>query len=67
VVSKGAGDRYAVRTVPRTAGQRADFTAIGIDRFRGDLVVERSAWSDLADLVCQRGHQTLTVPPVAEP
>jgi predicted ester cyclase len=49
------------------SGQRADFTAIGIDRFRGDLVVERSAWSDLADLVCQRGHQTLTVPPVAEP
>ena len=49
------------------SGRRADFTAVGIDRFDGDLVVERSAWFDMADLMRQLGHTTLTVPPEAAP
>jgi predicted ester cyclase len=49
------------------SGRRCDFTAIGIDRFRGELVVERSAWFDLADLMRQLGHETLTVPKVPAP
>lgn len=49
------------------SGRRADFGAIGIDRFRGDQVIERSAWFDMADLMRQLGHETLTVPPVSRP
>ena len=49
------------------SGRRADFTAIGIDRFVDDLVVERSAWFDMADLMRQLGHRTLTLPIEAAP
>ncbi len=49
------------------SGQRATFTAIGIDRFRGEQVIERSAHFDIVDLMRQLGHTTLVVPPVARP
>jgi steroid delta-isomerase-like uncharacterized protein len=49
------------------SGRKATFTAIGIDRFCGDKVVERSAHFDLADLMRKLGHTTLTVPPVDRP
>jgi len=49
------------------SGRPATFGAIGIDRFRHDLVVERSAWFDLADLMRQLGHGTLEVPVDARP
>jgi len=49
------------------SGNRATFTAIGIDRFRGDKVVERSADFDIVDLMRQLGHETLFVPPVNRP
>ncbi|OZC95420.1 cyclase [Rhodococcus sp. 06-235-1A] len=49
------------------SGKRADFTAIGIDYFRGDKVVRRSAHFDLADLMRQLGHTTLVVPAVDTP
>lgn len=49
------------------SGKRATFTAIGIDRFRGEKVIERSAHFDIADLMRQLGHKTLVVPPVDEP
>lgn len=38
------------------SGRRAEFPAIGIDRFRGDLVVERLALFDMADAMRQLGH-----------
>jgi predicted ester cyclase len=44
------------------SGRKATFTAIGIDRFRGDKVIERSAHFDITDLMRQLGHSTLTVP-----
>lgn len=49
------------------SGKQATFTAIGIDRFRGDKVIERSAHFDIADMMRQLGHETLTVPPVDRP
>ena len=49
------------------SGQVADFTAIGIDRFEGDLIVERSAWFDIVDLMRQLGHTTLEVPALNRP
>lgn len=49
------------------SGRSAKFTAIGIDRFRGEQVVERSAHFDLADLMRQLGHETLVVPPIDKP
>lgn len=49
------------------SGKRADFTAIGIDRFDGDLIVERSAWFDLADLMRQLGHSALQIPATDHP
>jgi steroid delta-isomerase-like uncharacterized protein len=49
------------------SGRRADFTAIGIDRFSGNKIVERSAWFDMADLMRQLGHETLVVPSVDTP
>ena len=49
------------------SGKRATFTAVGIDRFRGEKVVERSAHFDIADLMRQLGHKTLKVPPVNRP
>jgi predicted ester cyclase len=49
------------------SGRRATFTAIGIDRFRGDQVVERSAHFDITDVMRQLGHTTLTIAPVARP
>ncbi|MBL0888355.1 ester cyclase [Myceligenerans indicum] len=49
------------------SGKQADFGAVGIDRFSGDLIVERSAWFDIADLMRQLGHTTLDVPPVDKP
>ncbi|MFG2924517.1 ester cyclase [Streptomyces sp. NPDC048305] len=49
------------------SGKRVTFTAIGIDRFDGEKVVERSAHFDIVDLMRQLGHETLRVPPVAQP
>lgn len=49
------------------SGRRADFTAIGIDRFDGDVIVERSAHFDIADLMRQLGHTDLHVPDVDRP
>jgi predicted ester cyclase len=49
------------------SGRRAIFTAVGIDRFRGDKVIERSAHFDIVDLMRQLGHETLVVPAVARP
>jgi predicted ester cyclase len=49
------------------SGRPAVFTAIGIDRFRGEKVIERSAHFDIVDLMRQLGHDTLNVPPVAAP
>lgn len=49
------------------SGKRADFTAIGIDRFEGDYIVERSAHFDIADLMRQLGHTDLHVPEVDRP
>ncbi|EFG46728.1 SnoaL-like polyketide cyclase [Brevibacterium mcbrellneri ATCC 49030] len=49
------------------SGNRADFTAIGIDRFEGDHIVERAAYFDLADLMRQLGHTDLHVPEVDRP
>lgn len=49
------------------SGKRADFTAIGIDRFEGDYIVERSAHFDIADLMRQLGHAVLHVPEVDRP
>jgi steroid delta-isomerase-like uncharacterized protein len=49
------------------SGKKATFTAVGIDRFRGEKVVERSAHFDIADLMRQLGHETLIVPPVDKP
>jgi len=49
------------------SGRPAVFTAVGIDRFRGEKVIERSAHFDIVDVMRQLGHDTLKVPPVAEP
>jgi predicted ester cyclase len=49
------------------SGNKATFTAIGIDRFRGDMVIERSAHFDIVDLMRQLGHEHLVVPPVNQP
>lgn len=49
------------------SGNRADFTAIGIDRSEGDHIVERAAYFDLADLMRQLGHTDLHVPEVDRP
>lgn len=54
------------RGLPPT-DRKATFTAIGIDRFRGDKVIERSAHFDIVDLMRQLGHRTLTVPDAASP
>jgi predicted ester cyclase len=48
-------------------GKRVEFEALGFDRFRGDMVVERSAWFDMADLMRKLGHRTLTLPEVPAP
>ncbi len=44
------------------SGRKATFTAIGIDRFDGEKVVERSAHFDIVDLMRQLGHEQLLVP-----
>ncbi|HEY5835751.1 ester cyclase [Streptomyces sp.] len=49
------------------SGRKATFTAIGIDRFRGDKVIERSAHFDIVDLMRQLGHTELVVPAVSKP
>ncbi|WP_435174189.1 ester cyclase [Actinacidiphila sp. bgisy145] len=49
------------------SGRAATFAAIGIDRFREEKVIERSAWFDMADLMRQLGHETLTIGPAAKP
>jgi predicted ester cyclase len=49
------------------SGRKVTFGAIGIDKFRGEKVIERSAWFDLADLMRKLGHETLQVPPVDRP
>ena len=54
------------RGLPPT-GKQATFTAIGIDRFQGDKVIERSADFDIVDVMRKLGHETLTVPPVNRP
>ena len=51
----------AFRGLPPT-GRRADFTAVGIDRFRGEKVIERTALFDITDVMRQLGHTTLTLP-----
>lgn len=54
------------RGLPAT-GKRVEFEALGFDRFHGDMVVERSAWFDMADLMRKLGHRTLTLPEVPAP
>ncbi|MFE9256594.1 ester cyclase [Streptomyces sp. NPDC006879] len=49
------------------SGRRATFTAIGIDRFRGEKVIERSAHFDITDVMRQLDHTTLEVPLEARP
>ncbi|WNI17842.1 ester cyclase [Actinacidiphila sp. ITFR-21] len=49
------------------SGRKATFTAIGIDRFRGDQVIERAAHFDIVDLMRQLGHTDLHVEPVNKP
>jgi steroid delta-isomerase-like uncharacterized protein len=49
------------------SGKTATFTAIGIDRFDGEKVVERSAHFDIVDLMRQLGHDHLLVPPMNKP
>jgi len=49
------------------SGRCADFAAVGIDRFRGDKVIERTAFYDLADLMRQLGHRSITIPEVDAP
>jgi len=44
------------------SGRTADFMALGIDRFRGEKVVERTALFDITDVMRQLGHTTLTLP-----
>jgi predicted ester cyclase len=47
------------------SGQRAVWTAVGIDRFRGGQVVHRTALFDVTDLMRQLGHRVLQVNPSA--
>lgn len=49
------------------SGRKATFTAIGIDRFDGEKVVERSAHFDIVDLMRQLGHEQLLVPQTNQP
>lgn len=49
------------------SGRKATFTAIGIDRFRGEKVIERAAHFDIVDLMRQLGHTSLSVPAVNKP
>ena len=49
------------------SGRKATFTAIGIDRFDGEKVVERSAHFDIVDLMRQLGHEQLLVPSTNQP
>jgi len=44
------------------SGRTADFMAVGIDRFRGEKVIERTALFDITDVMRQLGHTTLTLP-----
>jgi predicted ester cyclase len=44
------------------SGRRADFMAVGIDRFRGEKVIERTALFDFVDLMKQLGHASYTIP-----
>lgn len=44
------------------SGRRADFMAVGIDRFRGEKVVERTALFDFVDLMKQLGHTSYAIP-----
>lgn len=47
------------------SGRSAVWTAVGIDRFRGEQVIERTALFDVTDLMRQLGHDTLTINPSA--
>ena len=49
------------------SGKKAEFMAVGIDRFQGEKVIERTALFDIVDLMHQLGHKTLNVPDVARP
>jgi len=44
-------------------GRTAEWTAVGIDRFRGGQVVERTAVFDVTHLMRQLGHQTMPILP----
>lgn len=44
------------------SGRTADFMALGIDRFRGEKVIERTALFDITDVMRQLGHTTLILP-----
>ncbi|MGH8885724.1 MAG: ester cyclase [Egibacteraceae bacterium] len=44
------------------SGRYVEFNAVGVDRFRGDKVVERTALFDMLDLMRKLGHETFTVP-----
>lgn len=44
------------------SGRQADFTAVGIDRFRGAKVIEHTALYDVVHLMRQLGHKTLPIP-----
>lgn len=44
------------------SGRYVEFNAVGIDRFRGDKVIERVALFDMPDLMRKLGHETFTVP-----
>jgi steroid delta-isomerase-like uncharacterized protein len=49
------------------SGRTATFTAIGIDKFDGEKVIERSAHFDIVDLMRQLGHTALEIPAVPRP
>jgi len=44
------------------SGRTADFMALGIDRFRGEKVIERTALFDITDVMRQLGHTKLMLP-----
>jgi predicted ester cyclase len=47
------------------SGRRAHWSAVGIDRFHGDKVIERTALFDPTDLMRQLGHPALPILPTA--
>lgn len=47
----------------KPTGRTAEWNAVGIDRFRGAQVIERTAVFDITDLMRQLGHHTLPILP----